>query len=129
MSKNTNKMLLKIINNTLCFYKEVIFSKGFKEVDFFLEYTTETSNVKKFHNPDGPAIIIWNNNKIKRIEFWINGKRHRKWGPAIAYFEVSKGKLNIINEQWFMNNIELTEKEIEHIKLKLNRINKLKKFI
>ena len=122
-------MLLKILNNNLYFYKEVFFKKGYKEVNFYLETVTDTNNVKRYHNPDGPAIIIWNNNKIKRVEFWINGKRHRKWGPAIAYFEVFEGKLNISSEQWFMNNIELTEKEIESTKLKLNRLNKLKKIL
>jgi hypothetical protein len=57
MKKNSNKMLLKMINPNTFYYKEIFFKKNYKEIQFYIEFNNNEGKYIKLHNPDGPAII------------------------------------------------------------------------
>jgi hypothetical protein len=53
------------------------------------------NNLKQYHNPSGPAIVVYVRNNLFSEEWFIDGKRHRDKGPAVIF---DNG-----HEEWWFN--------------------------
>jgi hypothetical protein len=117
-------------------YKNIIFIKNidynigsnYKKVSYLYETYNEKGELIKesLHRKNSPAVIIYYHNYISEVQYWKHGKKHREYGPAIIQLDK---KHNIINEQWFINNKEIKDKELEDIKLLIDRRKKIFKVI
>lgn len=81
----------------------------------------------QLHNPNGPAIICFDENGFKRWdEYWIYGKLHNLNGPAGADYDKDG---NIKNKSFWINDCLYTEKEFNKVKNEIsNRNSKLSKW-
>ena len=78
------------------------------------------------HRTDGPAVILYRNNMISELQYYIHGKKHREFGPAII--RLNK-KHEVVNEEWFKNGKKISDKEIEEIKILIDRKKKMLKLL
>jgi len=99
----------------------------------------------KQHRLDGPAVVrYYEDGSIYSKQWWVNGKRHRLDGPAQVWYH-ENGSISsecwrlydnlhrldgpaqvwyskdgsIESERWYLDGKELTEEEVEDIKIKL----------
>jgi len=117
-------------------YKNIIFVKkidyniktNYKKISFLYElYNEKGELIKEFlHKKNNPAVLIYSNNYISEIQYWVNGQKHREYGPAIICLNK---KHTIISEEWYINDKKLTEKELEDLKLLIDRRKKMLKVI
>lgn len=63
-------------------------------------------NEGKLHREDGPAIICINNDRQEYFEEWfLNGKKHRKFGPATTGICFKDNKEKRWEEYWIDNRL------------------------
>jgi antitoxin component YwqK of YwqJK toxin-antitoxin module len=99
-------------------YKEYRKNGNLREEIHYLgdeEATKENVHSFKFHRTDGPArIYYYENGKIEREYWYVEGKMHRTDGPArIYYYENGKRE----REHWYVDDKELNEEEIDKLKI------------
>jgi len=126
-----NEAISTITKNKLIhFYKKIKFNSRnrYKRIEYLydiLDKDNEIIDTKRHNALNKPAIIVYSNTKIIKLEYWYKGERHRNWAPAIIELE---GK-EIIFESWYHNGDKLNEKEIEQIKKTLSRRRKVLKLM
>lgn len=106
-----------IINDNIHFYKKIIFDikSHYKNIIYYYDLFNDSGDVIRTvkHNYENkPADLLYFNYQLKSIEYWVHGKKHRKWGPAVVFFNKKK----IVNEEWYHDGIKLNELEISAIK-------------
>ena len=114
----------KKINNFL-FIKKIQYNlkKGYKMITYYYEFYKNGILIEKnIHNSNYPSILVYSNNKLVELHYYKHGKIHRDYAPAIIFLN---DKHEIIKEKWFINDNELTEKEINDIKILVYRRKKL----
>lgn len=113
-------------------HKNIIFIKkidydikrNYKKISYLYEvYNDKGEMINEFlHRKNNPAILIYSHNYISEIQYWIDGKKHREYGPAIIYLDK---KHQIISEYWYINDKKIIGKELEDLKLSIDRIKKM----
>jgi len=116
-------------------YKNIIFvkkidydlRKKYKKVTYLYEIYKDKELIEEVkHKNNYPAIIEYFNNKICKIEYWVNGKLHREYGPSIIFLDRQH---KITKENWYKNGIELDQNDIDDIKKVIDRRTKVIKVI
>lgn len=76
----------------------------------YLKHVSSLQNLQIYHRKTGPAISGQNSGQSDGYDQWfVNGLRHRKYGPAVMFLHEQnfpKGKKDI---EWFFENLSLTE--------------------
>jgi hypothetical protein len=95
-------------------------------VKYFYENLSSKNNKPHLHNfKNKPAVIIYNNNKITKIEYWKHNKLHRDYAPAVITLSTN----NTTTEEWYYGGKKLTDEEITKQKNLIERRIKIMKFI
>ena len=119
MMKSIIQTIIK--NNLIHYYKRIIYGKKYKKIEFcYDKYDENNKTTTYYHNINNPAIIVYSNNKIIRLEYWIKGELHRQNLPAIIDIYDDH-----IEEKWYHHNEKLTDLEIESIKKTNERRKKM----
>jgi hypothetical protein len=113
-------------NNKIHFYKKIVFDikSNYKNIIYNYDlFDNEGAIIKtvKHNSINKPADLLYYNNQLKNLEFWVHGKKHRMWGPAV----ISYDKKVVIHEEWYRNGIKLTDDEIDHVKKYMDRKRKI----
>lgn len=117
-----------IIKNDYIHYYKLITYKGrqFKKIEYLYDLIEDGEVTKTLHhNEKNPAIIVYSNGKINRIEYWIKGELHREEKPAIVTLSQNK----ITSELWYHRNIKLLDDEVARIKKTIDRRQKIIKIL
>ena len=105
-------------NNKIHYYKKITYSKKYKKIEYLYDILENNEQIKTFcHNIKNPAVIVYSNNKIIRLEYWNKGELHRDYKPAIIILNDNK----ISSEIWYHNNDKLSDDEVEQIKKTIDR--------
>lgn len=112
----------------IIFIKRVDYRKYYKKISYLYEtYDNNGMMISEtLHQSNNPCIITYYNNSLSEIEYYKHGKRHRDYGPAIIHLNK---KHEITEEKWYLNDIQLSEKEIDDLKLLIDRRKKMYKVI
>ena len=113
-------------------YKNIMFIKkidydikrNYKKISYLYEvYDDKGEMINEFlHRKNNPAILIYSHNYISEIQYWMDGKKHREYGPAIICLDK---KHQIISESWYINDKKIIDKELEDLKLLIDRRKKM----
>lgn len=107
-------------NNLIHYYKRIIYGKKYKKVEFCYDKYENDKTITCYHNINNPAIIVYSNNKIIRLEYWVKGELHRQNLPAVIDIYGDH-----IVELWYHHNVKLTDDEIISIKKLVERNKKM----
>lgn len=116
------------INKDIHFYKMITVSNGvkYKKIEYFYDNIVDGIVVESLlHNGNKPAVIIYSEGGIIRIEYWYKGKLHRLFGPSV----ISLYNRKVGSEFWYNHGSLLTEQDVESIKKVLARKKKLYKLL
>ena len=107
-------------------YKKITFSKGvgYKKIEYLYDILVD-NKVKETlcHNKKNPAVVVYSNHQIVRIEYWYKGKLNRRFGPSITTFSDKV----VTSEMWYNNGVLLKEDEVDNIKKLIDRKKKIMK--
>lgn len=108
------------------FYKKTQTSpRGtYKLIEYKYDVYDKDGKIKEthLHNVIGkPAVIEYSRNKIKRIEYWYEGKRHNEYRPAIIRFNED----HTVTEEWYIQGEKLSADEVDTIRTTLQRKKKV----
>ena len=96
-------------------YRKITYNKGvgYKKIEYFYDIIVK-GEVKESvcHNKKNPAVVIYNNNQITRIEYWYKGKLNRRYGPSIIVFDNKQ----IIQEMWYIDGVQVKDEDVEPLK-------------
>ena len=107
-----------IKNDVIHYYKKISYSKKYKKIEYLYDIFQKGEAIKTMcHNTKNPAVIVYSNNKIVRLEYWVKGELHRETKPAIIHLSNNK----ISSETWYHHNIKLSDDEIDTIKKTIDR--------
>ena len=117
-------------------YKNLIFVKKidydlhrhYKKISYLYEVYDEKGELVKelLHRINNPCVVIYSGNYICELQYWNHGNKHREHGPAIMRLDKTH---KVLTEEWYINNIKLTETEIDDIKILNERRKKMYKVI
>lgn len=115
-----------IINKNIHYYKKLSYGTKYKKIEYFYDIILD-GDIKETlcHNYKNPAVIIYSNNKITKLEYWYKGKLHKKYGPAIIILSNNK----IIDEYWYHYGEKLLDTDIQSIKIGIDRKIKINKLL
>ena len=116
------------LNKDIHFYKKITVSNGvkYKKVEYFYDNIVDGIIVETLlHNGNKPAVVIYSECCIIRIEYWYRGKLHRLFGPAV----ISLYNREVGSEFWYNHGTLLKQDEIESVKKVLSRKKKLYKLL
>lgn len=125
MSKNESTFTISI-NKHIHFYKKIIFDikSHYKNIIYYYDMLDENGEITKTvkHNYENiPAELLYYNNQLKSIEYWVHGERHRKYGASVLTFN----NREVTNEEWYQNGYKLTEIEVKSVKVVMERKKKM----
>lgn len=113
-------------NKNIHFYKKINYDikSHYKNIMYYYDLFDENGDISQSvkHNYENrPAELLYFNYQLKNIEYWVHGKRHRRWGPAVISFS----NREVVSEEWYHNGIKLSEQDIKDINVVLERKRKL----
>lgn len=115
-----------IKNIHIHYYKNISYSKNYKKIEYLYDIYDNGNIIKTLcHNIKNPAVIVYSNTKIVRLEYWFKGEIHRDSKPAIITLSNNK----ILKEIWYHNNIKLDDEEVKSIKTSIDRRRKIIKIL
>lgn len=113
-------------NKDIHFYKKLNYDirSHYKNIIYYYDLLDSNGDILKTvkHNYiNRPTEILYYNNQLKKIEYWVHGKLHRKWGAAIINYNNRK----IISEEWYHKGIKLSDQEVKDVIKIIERKRKL----
>ena len=111
-----------IKNNLIHYYKKITYSRGYKKIEYLYDLLENNEPTRTLcHNIKNPAVIVYSNNKIVRLEYWFKGELHREYKPAVILLSDNK----VTSEIWYHNNVKLSDEEVQQIKNTIDRRKKI----
>jgi len=111
-----------IKNNRIHYYKKITYSKKYKRIEYLYDiYENGEVKTTSCHNIKNPAVIVYSNNKITRLEYWVKGERHRENAASIITLSNNK----VTTQIWYHHNEKLSDEEVESIKKCIDRRRKI----
>lgn len=117
-------------------YKNIVFvkkidydiSKNYKKISYLYETYDDKGEMvnESLHRKNNPAVIVYTHNYISEIQYWVDGKRHREYGPAIIHLDK---KHQIVDESWYIKGKKLVDDELNDLKTLIDRRKKMLKVI